>query len=203
VCRIGNRVTVPVRLGFDAGFGREASTVDSRRFLHMGAAASVLVNPKLRGTTRFVSIFPIKTEGGGPIGRWTEELMSMATAVIPGSQRPVLVPARKARPFPSLSGGRAVSSSGDLTIHRITSTHHGRTLLTLGHAAEYLANSRRYSTQKYDHTADVEAIHILMGLSRSVFEDFAGRPALHRRVQDWVVERAVRLFDREVRLTNV
>ena len=42
--------------------------------------------------------------------------------------------------------GRAVSSAGDLTIHRITETHHGRTLLTLGHAAEYLANSRRYST---------------------------------------------------------
>ena len=119
----------------------------------------------------------------------------MATAVIPGAPRPVLVPARKARSFPSLSEGRAVSSVGDLTIHRITSTHHGRTLLTLGHAAEYLANSRRYSPQKYDHAADVEATHILMGLSRSVFEDFAERSTLSRRLEQWVIERAVRLFE--------
>jgi hypothetical protein len=119
----------------------------------------------------------------------------MATAVIPGAPRPVLVPARKPRSFPSLSEGRAVSSVGDLTIHRITNTHHGRTLLTLGHAAEYLANSRRYSTQKYDHEADVEAIHILMELSRSVFEDFAERSTLSRRLEQWLIEPVVRLFE--------
>jgi hypothetical protein len=121
--------------------------------------------------------------------------MSMATAVIPSSPRPVLVPARKPRLFPSFSGGRAVSSVGDLTIHRITSTHHGRTLVTLGHAAEYLANSRRYSTGKYDHKADVEAMHLLMALSRSVFEDFAECRTPHRRVQNWLVERAVRVLE--------
>ena len=119
----------------------------------------------------------------------------MATAVFPGSPRPVLVPTRKALSFPSLSEGREVSSSGDLTIHRITKTHHGRTLLTLGHAAEYLANSRRYSPQEFDHAANVEAIHILMGLSRSVFEEFAARRTLNRRFEEWLVERAVRLFE--------
>jgi hypothetical protein len=87
-----------------------------------------------------------------------------------------------------------VSGAGDLTIHRITSTHHGRTLLTLGHAAEYLASSRRYSTEKVDHAANVEAIHILMELSRSVFDDFAERRSLNRRVEDWLIERTVRLF---------
>ena len=130
----------------------------------------------------------------------------MATAVFPGAPRPVLVTSRKARPFPnpssfpslsfpSLSKGRAASSVGDLTIHRITKTHHGRTLLTLGHAAEYLANSRRYSMQEFDHGADVEAIHILMGLSRDVFEEFAERGTLNRRFDGWLVERAVRLFE--------
>ena len=121
----------------------------------------------------------------------------MSTAVFPGpngSKRPVLVPARKPRAFPSLSQGRAASSVGDLTIHRVTSTHHGRTLLTLGHAAEYLANSRRYSTGKVDHAANLEAIHILLEVSRSVFEEFAERRPLNRRVEDWVIERAVRLF---------
>lgn len=122
----------------------------------------------------------------------------MSTAVFPGPNgpaRPVLVPSRKPRAFPSLSQGRAVSSAGDLTIHRITRTHHGRTLLMLGHAAEYLANSRRYSTEKVDHAANIEAIHLLMGMSRNVFEEFAERRPLHRRIEDWAIERAVRLFE--------
>src|ERR1700730_9304153 len=119
----------------------------------------------------------------------------MSTAVFPGPTRPVAVPSRKARGVPSLSQGRAVSRAGDLTIHRITSTHHGRTLLTLGHAAEYLANSRRYSTEKVDHASNIDAIHILMELSRSVFEDFAERRSLNRRLEDWLIDRAVRLFE--------
>ena len=122
----------------------------------------------------------------------------MSTAVFPGPNgpaHPVPVPSRKPRAFPSLSQGRAASSTGDLTIHRITRTHHGRTLLTLGNAAEYLANSRRYSAEKVDHASNVEAIHILMEVSRSVFEDFAERRSLNRRVEDWVIERAVRLFE--------
>jgi hypothetical protein len=119
----------------------------------------------------------------------------MSTAVFPGPTRPVAVPSRKARGVPSFSQGRAVTSVGDLTIHRITSTHHGRTLLTLGHAAEYLANSRRYSTEKVDHAANVEAIHILMELSRSVFEDFADRRTINRRFEDWLIEGAVGLLE--------
>ena len=122
----------------------------------------------------------------------------MATAVFPGSNRPVLVTPRKARSLPSFSNGRAVSRIGDLTIHRITGSHHGRTLLTLGHASEYLVNSRRYSTRTYDRTAEAEAIHILMGLSRDVFEEFAEQRTLHRRFQDWLVERAVGLIERHV-----
>jgi hypothetical protein len=119
----------------------------------------------------------------------------MSTAVFSGPTRPVLVPSRKARGFPSLSQGRAATSAGDLTIHRITSTHHGRTLLTLGHAAEYLASSRRYSTEKVDHAANMEAVHILMELSREVFEDFAERRGLNRRFQDWLIGGAVGLVE--------
>ena len=39
----------------------------------------------------------------------------MATAVFPGADHPVSVRSRRARPFPSLSEGRAASSAGDLT----------------------------------------------------------------------------------------
>ena len=119
----------------------------------------------------------------------------MATAVFPGPTRPVHVPSRKAQAIPSLSHGREASQAGDLTIHRITRSHHGRTLLTLGHAAEYLANSRRYSTEKVDHTANAEAIHILMELSRSVFDDFAERRTLSRRFEQWLIGSAVRVFE--------
>ncbi len=119
----------------------------------------------------------------------------MATAIFPGPTRPVLVPSRKARVYPSLSQGREASREGDLTIHRITSTHHGRTLLTLGHAAEYLADSRRYSTEKVDHASNIEAIHILMEASRGVFDDFADPPSLNRRLEHWLMDRAVRLIE--------
>ncbi len=118
----------------------------------------------------------------------------MATAAIPGASRPALVP-QKVRSFPSLSQGREASSVGDLTIHRITKTHHGRTLLTLGHAAEYLAHSRRYSGQAVDHGSAAEAIHILMRLSREVFEEFAERRTLSKKFEEWLMSRAVRLLE--------
>jgi len=62
-----------------------------------------------------------------------------------GSIRPVLVGLGRVVRSPRLSESESASEFKDLTIHRITRTHHGRTLLMLGHAAEYLANSRRYS----------------------------------------------------------
>ena len=119
----------------------------------------------------------------------------MATAIFSGPTRPVLVPSRKARAYPSLSEGREASREGDLTIHRITKTHHGRTLLTLGHAAEYLADSRRYSNGKADHASNIEAIHILMEASRSVFDDYAEPSTLNRRFEHWLMDRAVRLIE--------
>lgn len=118
----------------------------------------------------------------------------MSTVPFPGVFRPELVN-RSASSAPTLSPGNPAPKNADLTIHRITRTHHGRTLLTLGHAAEYLANSRRYSIQAFDNKSDDEAIHILMGLSRTVFEDFAQHPAWTRRFWNWVVERVVRLLD--------
>jgi hypothetical protein len=117
----------------------------------------------------------------------------MSTVAFPGVFRPELVN-RNASSVPTLSPGNPQPKNADLTIHRISQTHHGRTLLTLGHAAEYLANSRRYSIQAFDNKSDDEAIHILMGLSRSVFEDLAQPATLTRRIWNWLVERVVRLL---------
>ncbi|MGH9595794.1 MAG: hypothetical protein ACRD3K_03260 [Edaphobacter sp.] len=120
----------------------------------------------------------------------------MAIAVFPETRRPIEVPSPNPQPFPSFSQGRARSSVGDLTVHRITSTHHGRTLLTLGHAAEHLVNSRRYAMSEYDHNSDREAVHLLMELSRSVFEEYAAeKPTPEQRLEDWVVRQTARLFE--------
>ncbi|HXC94585.1 MAG TPA: hypothetical protein VNU92_02745 [Edaphobacter sp.] len=120
----------------------------------------------------------------------------MASAVFPGPNGPVLVPLRKPRSLPSLSNRRSISAEGDLTIHRITKTHHGRTLLTLGHAAEYLENSRRYWTRELNQEAHVEAIHILMGASQSLFREFAEPRKIHQRVQDFLVKQTVCVIER-------
>ena len=119
----------------------------------------------------------------------------MATAASPSSPRLALVPPQGHQSLPSLLAGRPATQVGDLTVHRITPTHHGRTLLTLGHAAEYLVNSRRYSPGRVDHKSETEAVHILMRLSRDVFEDFAERRTLGRRLERWLTARAVRLLE--------
>jgi hypothetical protein len=55
---------------------------------------------------------------------------------------------------------------------------------------------------RVEQASNVEAIHILMGLSREVFEEYAERRPLSHRIQDGLVERAVRLFERAGRLIN-
>jgi hypothetical protein len=87
--------------------------------------------------------------------------------------------------FPVDASGRP-----DLTIHRKTDTHHGATLQILGHAAEYLAESRRYTLSATK--TDEEAIHILMRLSREVFDEYAKAAAARTRFHDWVMDQVVR-----------
>jgi hypothetical protein len=118
----------------------------------------------------------------------------MATIAFQGVFRPAPTQ-RKSKDLPSFSLGNPSPQSADLTIHRITKTHHGRALLTLGHAAEYLANSRRFAILKSDGAADEEAIHLLMGISREVFEEFAEQTTEKRRAGDWLIERIVRLLE--------
>jgi len=133
-------------------------------------------------------------EEAWPIGGRTEVLRLMATVAFPGSFQPASTQ-RKPKHLPSFSPGNPVPQQADLTIHRITKSHHGRTLLLLGHATEYLANSRRFSMLSYDDSADEEAIHILMGLSRQVFEEFADQTTKRRRIGNRLIERAVRWLE--------
>lgn len=81
----------------------------------------------------------------------------------------------------------------DLTIHRRTDTHHGATLRVLGHAAEYLVESRRFDMRATK--ADDAAVHILMRLSREIFEEYAESVAARRRFHDWLMDKVVQQYD--------
>ena len=101
--------------------------------------------------------------------------MSISTATPGRASGPTLVnqSPREPHPLVTLSAANGPTDAPDLTIHRVTGTHHGRTLLVLGHAAEYLVDSRRFLQRAAVNDSDNEAIHILMGLSRNVFDEYA------------------------------
>jgi hypothetical protein len=127
----------------------------------------------------------------------------MSSAPFAGTPGPVPVNGGALQRVPTLSAADTPQASSDLTIHRITETHHGRTLLTLGHAAEYLADSRRFLFPETSTGADDEAIHILMELSSQVFTEYAelkagGNRQLEERVIVWVT----RWFDRRKSRSN-
>jgi hypothetical protein len=81
----------------------------------------------------------------------------------------------------------------DLTIHRRSVSHHGDTLRILGHAAEYLINSRLFSPEIME-SDDREAIRILTCLSRQVFDEYAVISSHHHPIADWVMGKAVRVY---------
>jgi hypothetical protein len=110
--------------------------------------------------------------------------MSISTATPGRASGPTLVnrsPGSSQLPA-TLSAANGPTDAPDLTIHRVTGTHHGRTLLMLGHAAEYLVDSRRFLQRAAVNHSDNEAIHILMGLSRTVFDEYAGGVSKGRRL---------------------
>jgi hypothetical protein len=122
--------------------------------------------------------------------------MSISTAA-PAPATGLVLVNQSPRPQPpvTLSAANGPIDVPDLTIHRVTATHHGRTLLTLGHAAEYLVASRRFVQQATANDSDNEAIHILMGLSRSVFDDYAERASKGRRLDRLVLGCVTRLLN--------
>jgi hypothetical protein len=102
---------------------------------------------------------------------------------------------RVPQPPPSLSAANGPTDAPDLTIHRVTKTHHGRTLLMLGHAAEYLTDSRRLRPRGKVTDSDNDAIHILMSLSRSVFDDYADSASKGRRLDRLILGCVTRLLN--------
>lgn len=128
---------------------------------------------------------------GPPIGRRTEDLPAMS---IP-SDHLEKTPRGSLETLPmSLSVGVSRCRYPDLTIHRQTETHHGRALRTLGHAAEYLVDSRRLSLGPFDSCAEREAVHILMRMSREIFGEYATLTSPRHPVTDWIMNKAIRAY---------
>lgn len=95
---------------------------------------------------------------------------------------PVLVPlVRK-----NLAGFPLEGRNTNLTIRRITKTHHGRTLQMLGDAAEYLAHGRQFAGMRAT-AADDEAVSILRRLSSAVFLEYAETNRVRRPIEDFVM----------------
>jgi hypothetical protein len=71
-----------------------------------------------------------------------------------------------------------------LVVKRRPSPQQGRALEGLGHAIEYLFDS--CMLPGIGDSADMEAAHILMGLSMQVFEECEEVVPLGRRVRNWI-----------------
>ena len=79
--------------------------------------------------------------------------------------------------------------STGLGIRRRASYQQGRGLEILGHAVEYLIDSRMFLIDQPSTRADSEAVQLLMLLSRQVFAECAPVPQPVRRLRHWIAER--------------
>lgn len=70
---------------------------------------------------------------------------------------------------------------------RNTTPEQGRALELLGHAIEYLVDSRLFD--QWESPADAEAVHLLMACSRAVFAGCEEVVPWHHRVQQALLKR--------------
>lgn len=74
-------------------------------------------------------------------------------------------------------------------ISRQPNLQQGRALEILGHAIEYLVDSRMFLTSEPVTMADLEARHILKQRSREVFDECRESIPLSRRLSQWLNRR--------------
>ena len=74
---------------------------------------------------------------------------------------------------------------GERAVRRRGSRQQGEALETLGHAVEYLMDSRVFLPDQAGADANREAVRLLMRASRSVFLECPEIVPAHRRVGRW------------------
>jgi hypothetical protein len=112
----------------------------------------------------------------------------MSTASLPG-QYPAGNPNPGSTFTPATSGSPSPDSLNLLSVRRRSNPQQGRALEILGHAVEYLVDSRMFQIDQPTTRADAEATQILMLLSREVFFECAAVVPPARRLKLWIAER--------------
>ncbi|MDE3106030.1 MAG: hypothetical protein KGK08_12720 [Acidobacteriota bacterium] len=90
--------------------------------------------------------------------------------------------------MPSVSTQPLLHASDTVTLRRPT-MQQGRALEVLGHAVEYLIDSRMFEPGCTATQSDQEAAAILMALSRAVFHEAAPVKPLRQRLAGWLTLR--------------
>ena len=75
------------------------------------------------------------------------------------------------------------------SILRRGTAEQGRALEVLGHAIEYLVDSRLFVLDQAAVRSDDEAVQIMMRMSRAVFAECPEVVSLRRRLRMWIVDR--------------
>ena len=78
------------------------------------------------------------------------------------------------------------------SVRRRGSIEQGRALETLGHAVEYLIDSRMFQLGEVNQRDENEAVQILMRMSRAVFEECPEVVPIRQRLKRWFVDHVSR-----------
>ena len=110
----------------------------------------------------------------------------MSTAAAPGD----FISANPGSPqLPELAGATQQVHVGAMpvgAVRRRANPQQGRALETVGHAIEYLVDSRLFITSGLDERAEQEAAQILMRASRAIFAECVEVVPLRRKVGCWI-----------------
>jgi hypothetical protein len=81
---------------------------------------------------------------------------------------------------------RLTGRSVNLVVRRRTSLQQGQALEVLGHAIEYLIDSRMFFIDRPSSRADSDAIHLLMLRSRQIFRECIEVVPPAQRLRAWI-----------------
>ncbi len=110
----------------------------------------------------------------------------MPIIVFPGAGRPEPCPIQSQAL--NAAAERAVRKALGPPVRRRGSLEQGRALEALGHAVEYVIDSRLFNANELNPRDEQEAVQILMRMSRAVFLECPEVVPVRRRLRQWIAE---------------
>ena len=101
---------------------------------------------------------------------------------------PFLVPTPSRPQSNVIAMPKAASAERARLVRRRPTREQGQGLEVLGHALEYLVDTRMFVYREPNTKADAEAIHILSRCSRELFATCAEVVPMRRRVKTWLAK---------------